>query len=193
MRKLEICSLLAIGAIAGCMTAAPMPQAGPPAQYRPADEGVGAGASFTGPAAPMILDRTDVALGTTVEFHHLPSVTELQDAAGLFALKHVVVMLPAWPQVNADLSRFSALPPEADAIVIVSGYAPDRSSIDAWNYARGHVRLVVVTDGPPLDPIQLDDLNKLRVLERVVARMPNPSRSGFEHLQRPLSFVTAAD
>ena len=46
-------------------------------------------------------------------------------------------------------------------IVIVPGYPPDRSALDAWNYARGHVRLVVVVDGPPLDPIQLEGLNTL--------------------------------
>jgi len=27
----------------------------------------------------------------------------------------------------------------------------------------------------------------------VVVRMPNPTRSGFERLQRPMSFVTAMD
>jgi hypothetical protein len=144
-------------------------------------------------AAPLILDRGDLALGTTVEFHHLPSPGELSDAANEFALRHVVVVLPSWPQLNADLSRFSALPPEADAIVILPDYAPDRTALDAWNYARGRVRLIVVVDGPPRSPVQLDDLNTLRVLERVVVRMPHPSRAGFERLQRPLSFVMSVD
>jgi hypothetical protein len=32
------------------------------------------------------------------------------------------------------------------------------------------------------------NLNELRALERVIAEMDQPSRSGFERLQRPLSF-----
>jgi len=193
MRKLEICTLLLIGALAGCMTAAPMPEAGPtaPDGGHPADDMPAGSAGVN--AAPLILDRTDLALGTTVEFHHLPSPVELSDAVDQFALRHIVVVLPGWPQLSADLSRFSALPPEADAIVILPDYPPDRTALDAWNYARGRVRLIVVVDGPPRSPAQLDDLNTLRSLERVVARMPHPSRSGFERLQRPLSFVTAVD
>jgi hypothetical protein len=34
----------------------------------------------------------------------------------------------------------------------------------------------------------LDAFNIMRSLERVVAEMNEPSRSGFEQLQRPLSF-----
>jgi len=160
MRRLEICMLLTIGALAGCMAASPPPVADTSAPRYQGDQGAG-GADSSGIVAPLILDRTDLALGTTAEFNHLPGTAELEAAAGLFALRHVVVMLPGWPQVNADLSRFSVLPPEADAIVIVPGYPPDRSALDAWNYARGHVRLVVVVDGPPLDPIQLEGLNTL--------------------------------
>jgi hypothetical protein len=192
MRRLEICALLMLGALAGCMTAAPMPGATTP-EHSPGGSAAGAGGAGGSGYAPLILDRTDTGLGSTVEFHHLPSAAELSDAAGLFAIRHVVVMLPNWPQVSADLSRFGALPPEADVIVIVPGYAPDRTALDAWNYSRGRLRLIVVVDGPPMSPLQLDDLNTLRPLERVVARMDQPSRAGFERLQRPLSFVTTVD
>jgi hypothetical protein len=34
----------------------------------------------------------------------------------------------------------------------------------------------------------VQDLNGMRVLERVVADVDPPSRAGFERLQRPLSF-----
>jgi hypothetical protein len=34
----------------------------------------------------------------------------------------------------------------------------------------------------------VSDLNSMRGLERVVAQMDDPSRTGFERLQRPLSF-----
>lgn len=196
MRRLEICALLTVGALAGCMAGgAPSPEADltPPARISSLETQGGGPDAGSSTAAPILLDRTDLALGTTVEFHHLPSPVELQDASDLFALRHVVVMLPGWPQLTADLSRFAALPGGADAIVIVPGYPPDRSALDAWNLARGPIRLVVVVDGPPLNPGQLDDLNTLRSLERVVAREANPSRSGFERLQRPLSFVMTVD
>jgi hypothetical protein len=197
MRKLEISTLLVLGALAGCMAGVPGPEAGSAAPARSsssaAETGAGAPGQASGAAAPLLLDRNDLALGTTVEFHHLPNVVELQDAAEQFALRHVVVVLPGWPQVNADLSRFSVLPVGADAIVILPGYPPDRSALDAWNLAHGPIRLVVVVDGPPDSPIQLDDLNTLRALERVIARVGHPSRSGFERLQRPLSFVMTVD
>ncbi|MGH7742676.1 MAG: hypothetical protein ACRENS_11735, partial [Candidatus Eiseniibacteriota bacterium] len=161
MKRIEICALLALGALAGCMAGSPAPSAGPAAPIRSGSAQADGGEFAVAPAvaAPLLLDRTDLTMGTTVEFHHLPSVVELQDASDQFALRHVVVVLPGWPQLNADLSRFAALPPEADAIVILPGYPPDRSALDAWNLAHGRIRLVVVVDGPPPDSIQLDDLN----------------------------------
>ncbi len=197
MRRLEITSLLVVGALAGCMTGAPMPgaetRAASPRGGSASAAEAGTGAQVTGGAgAPLILDRTDLALGTTIEFHHLPTPVEIQDAKELFVLRHVVVTLPAWPASDADLSRFSFLPPEADAIVILPGYPPDRTALDAWNYTSGNIRMVVVVDGPPESGSVLDELNLQRHLERVVARMSRPSRAGFERLQRPLSFVVAA-
>jgi hypothetical protein len=195
MRRFEIAALLAIGALAGCMTGAPRPQA----ETRPvvaavADAGSngGAGAGGSAIAAPLVLDRTDLSIGTTVEFRHLPTVSEMQDASEQFALRHVVISLPAWPQGNADLSRFASLPPEADVIVILPGYPPDRTTLDAWNALRGSIRMVLMVDGPPDSPYVFDGLNLQRHLERVVARMARPSRAGFERLQRPLSFVVTA-
>ena len=195
MRRLEIVALLIVGTAGGCMAGAPGPRAATHVTRGPAsaDQASAGGSSGAGvAAAPMILDRTDVALGTTVEFRHLPNGGEIQDAIELFALRHVVVNLSAWPQGNADLSRFGALPPEADAIVILPGYPPDRSALDGWNLVRGNIRMVLVVDGPPDSPYVLDDLNRQRHLERVVVRMAHPSRAGFERLQRPLSFVVAA-
>ena len=191
MRRFEIAGLLVIGALAGCMAGAPRPGAEsrtPGASASSAANG-DAGAISAVTAAPLILDRTDLAIGTTVEFHHLPNPVEMQDASEQFLLRHVVVSLPAWPQGNADLSRFATLPPEADAIVILPGYPPDRTALDAWNSVRGNIRLVLVVDGPPESGYIFDEINRQRHLERVVARMERPSRAGFERLQRPLSFV----
>ena len=47
---------------------------------------------------------------------------------------------------------------------------------------------MVVVPGPPPNSTVANDLNAMRYLERVVAQMDEPSRSGFERLQRPLSF-----
>ncbi len=190
MKRIEIAALLAVGMIVGCMAGAPLPGADTPGGTPGALETMRPTAALSG---ALVLDRADVALGTTVEFHRMPSAMELQDASEEFALRHVVIELPAWPQGNIDLPRFQALPPEADAIVILPGYPPDRSSLAAWNYAAGPIRMVLVVDGPPGDSGILDDLNLARHLERVVARMERPSRAGFEHLQRPLSFLHAVD
>ncbi|MBI1799226.1 MAG: hypothetical protein HYR73_06025 [Candidatus Eisenbacteria bacterium] len=200
MKRFEIAALLVTGVVVGCMAGAPRPNAGghetSPRAARSAGDESGAG-SFGGaaalPAAPLILDRADLAIGTTVEFHRLPRPTEVQDANEQFLLRHVVVALAAWPRSDEDLSVFAALPPEADAIVIVPGYPPDRASLDAWEYSRGRIRMVLVVDGPPLSAGVFDDLNRMRHLERVVARMDHPSRAGFERLQRPLSFVKSVD
>jgi hypothetical protein len=47
--------------------------------------------------------------------------------------------------------------------------------------------VVVVNDLPPGNEV-VDDLNKMRGLERVIAQIDDPRRTGFERLQRPLSF-----
>jgi hypothetical protein len=201
MKRLEIAALLTIGALAGCMAGAPRPEAG------------GAGSSTSGAAAarassgsylggasggesvapPLILDPADQMLGTTVEFGRLPQLVEIQDAAEQFALRHVVVALPAWPRSSEDLSVFAALPPQADVIVILPGYPPDHATIDAWEYARGRIRMMLIVDGPPASGTTLDDLNRMHHLERVIARMSHPSRQGFDQLQRPLAFVQRVD
>jgi hypothetical protein len=200
MKRVEIAALLTIGALAGCMAGAPRPEAGsggPAPSSAPgthaswsADAGGTGGASF---APPLILDPADQMLGTTVEFGRLPHLDEVQDAAEQFALRHLVVMLPAWPRSSEDLSVFGALPPQADVIVILPGYPPDHATIDAWEYARGRIRMMLVVDGPPATSMALDDLNRMHHLERVIARMSHPSRQGFDRLQRPLSFVQRVD
>ena len=187
MRRIEIAALLALGMMVGCMTAAPPPGAQPPSGSTSGEPGANLAAPL--PSGVLVLDRTDLSLGTTVEFHRLPGATELQDAAEQFAIRHVVVTLPAWPQSGIEMPRFGLLPPEADAIVILPGYPPDRAAIAAWNYVAGPIRLVMIVDGPPVSSVTLDDLNTMRHLERVVARMERPSRAGFERLQRPLSFM----
>jgi len=142
------------------------------------------------PPLPLLLDPTDFGLGSTVVFTHLPSAAELHDLGYLPSVGHVVVSLPAWPAGWDRLQSLqqSVLPDGADLIVLLPGYPPSREAAQAWNYLRKPLRLVLVVKGPPVDREMILELNSMRALERVIADMPQPSRSGFERLQRPLSF-----
>ena len=191
MRAWTIATAFAAGALAGCMAA------GPPlgAQQPTAAEHAPLGSPFSDRrmgvhdlGTPLILDRTDLSIGTTVQFDRFPTPSELHDAAQLPGLAHIVLSLTYWP---AELERLEALnqtPPEADVIVVLSGYPPNRAAAQAWEHVGARLRIVVVVPGPPRAPAVLDDLNLMRGLERVIAQMDEPSRSGFERLQRPLSF-----
>lgn len=142
---------------------------------------------------PLLLDREDLGLGTTALFRHVPTAAELRDAEYLLGLRHVVIALDAWPDGFAALQSLSQLPPDADCVVLLAGYPPTRAALDAWNLVDARLRIVLVTAGPPDHSGVSQDLNQMRGLERVIARMEQPSRSGFERLQRPLSFVKVAD
>jgi len=78
-------------------------------------------------------------------------------------------------------------------IVVIPGYPPNRSAAEAWNRVNARLRIVDVVPGPPISRAVLDDLNLMRGLERVIAQMDEPSRMGFEQLQRPLSFRKVMD
>jgi hypothetical protein len=82
----------------------------------------------------------------------------------------------------------AVLPEGADLIVILPGYPPSHAAAEAWNYLRVPLRIVLLVNGPPANRAGIDELNRMRGLERLVADMEYPSRSGFERLQRPLSF-----
>lgn len=138
--------------------------------------------------APLLIDRTDLRLGTTVQFQRIPDLNELHDLGQITALAHVVLALDPWPSSYAQISALEHLPEEADLIVVLHGYPPTKEAADAWNLLNARVRLVIVADGPPPSTAVTTDLNSMRSLERVIAQMDLPSRSGFERLQRPLSF-----
>ncbi len=177
----------------GCMAASspPEPNAGSGATAAPAVSSPLGNpfAERTGSmAAPLVLDRTDLRLGTTVHLTRIPTVGELHDLSLLPALIHVVLTLPEWPNEYASLQVLDNVPPESDLIVILPGYPPSREAAQAWNLVRSRLRMVLVVSGPPPSAAVVGDLNSLRGLERVIAQMDEPSRSGFERLQRPLSF-----
>lgn len=139
--------------------------------------------------SPLILDQ-DYGLGTTVVLDRLPDAKRISDLAYVSNLRHVIVSLAAWPPSYAAIQPLGqvALPEGADYIVVLRGFPPSREQADMWNYLRAPLRLVLVVDGPPSDRSQILTLNAMRSLERVIAEMDVPARTGFERLQRPLSF-----
>ncbi len=171
-----------------------VPMAAPEAAYdtlrhAPAPEDLPARPAARG-VAPLLLDAGDFGFGTSVVFDRMPSPREIRDLAYLTAVQHVVVSLPEWPEGYEQLLPLgqSLLPEGADLVVILPGYPPTRAAAEAWNYLRQPVRIVLVVDGPPAHRAGIDELNRMRGLERVIADMDEPSRTGFERLQRPLSF-----
>ncbi len=189
MKALSIASVFAAGVLAGCMAAGPPLTAQPPPPASPlgspfADRRAGFGAI----AYPLLLDRGDVRLGTTVQFARMPSATELHDATQVPGVERLVIALPQWPPEYAPLDVLNQLPEETEAIVVLPGYPPTRAAADAWNLVSAQLRLVVVVTEPPPSAVVVADLNAMRHLERVIAQMDDPRRTGFERLQRPLSF-----
>ncbi len=172
--------LVSLG-LAGPTSAAPEPATGDSTRIPPA--------ATPALLSPLILDQ-DYGLGTTVVFDRLPDAKRISDLAYVSNLRHVIVSLPAWPANYDALQSLGqvALPQGADYIIVLRGFPPSRAQADMWNYLRAPLRLVLVVAGPPADRSQIQQLNAIRSLERVIAEMDAPARTGFERLQRPLSF-----
>jgi hypothetical protein len=187
MRAWNIAAVFAAGVIAGCMAGGSQLQARVPEDV-PVEQAHPAG----GPPTVLLLDRTDLRIGTTAQFGHVPSDTELHDALQLPLIQHIVITLDAWPEDYGRLTSLGNLPEEADAIVVLRGYPPTRAAAEAWNYLSAPIRMVLVVAGPPPAGV-INDLNQMRHLERVIAEMDDPARTGFERLQRPLSFRKLID
>lgn len=194
MKRLRIAVPFALGLLAGCMAAAPPPHPGAGGAGA-ADSGplgspfARANAGPTGLGAPILIDRTDLRIGTTVHFARIPTRTELHDLSQTTGLAHVVLSLPDWPAEYANLQQLDALPPETDLIVILPGYPPTRAAAEAWNQVGNpRLRLIVLVRSLPPNYGVVADLNGIRGLERVIAEIDEPSRLGFERLQRPLGF-----
>jgi hypothetical protein len=187
MRAWVIGITFVAGALLGCATAPPPPAAEPPSSPLGSpfsDRAMGLG----GMGYPLILDRTDLALGTTVQFTRMPTLSELHDLQNVPMLLHVVITLPEWPAQYAPIDVLNQIASGTDLIVILPGYPPSHQAADVWNLVQTRMRLVVVVNDVPPSAGVVSDLNEMRGLERVVAQMDDPRRSGFERLQRPLSF-----
>lgn len=144
--------------------------------------------------APLLLEP-DYAFGTSVVLRRLPNAKDLDDLRFMDGLRSIVVALPEWP---SDYSRLqplqqAILPEGAELVVLLPGWPPTREALNAWNLVGGPLRVILVVEGPPTDRALIAELNRMRPLERVVAQMEYPSRSGFERLQRPLSFRVVRD
>ena len=189
MRAWTIGITFAAGALLGCAAGSIPPAAEQPPPSSPlgspfSDQRMGFGAI----AYPLLLDRTDFRLGTTVQFRRMPTLSELHDLTNVTALQHVLITLPGWPREYAPLDVLNQIDPQSDLIVVLPGYPPSREAADAWNLVNARLRLVVVVTEAPPTPHVVADLNNMRALERVIAQMDEPRRTGFERLQRPLSF-----
>jgi hypothetical protein len=196
MRPRSIAVAFVAGVLAGCMASSPPT----PAQSPTSEPHSPAGSPFSDPrtgvnalGTPLIIDRDDVSIGTTVQFSRFPTASEVNDAIQLPGFARLVISLPNWPEDLEPMRALDNLPAEAQVIVVIPGYPPNRSAAEAWNRVNARLRIVDVVPGPPISRAVLDDLNLMRGLERVIAQMDEPSRFGFEQLQRPLSFRKVMD
>jgi hypothetical protein len=181
--------VFAAGVLAGCMAdSPPVPAQAPETPPSPLGTPFAERRGRTPFGNPLIVDRMDMRLGTTVHFERIPTAGELHDQSLLLGLAHIVVALPAWPEDFAQLQPLDQIPQGADCIVILPGYPPSRAAAEAWGYLSAELRIIVVVAGPPPSIPAVQDLNAMRRLERVIAQMEEPSRAGFERLQRPLQF-----
>jgi len=191
----KIAAVFAAGLAVGCAANGPSttatPAGSPAAEKSPlgspfADRpGGGLAASLQ---TPLVIDRADLRIGTTVQFDHLPTASDLNDLNQLLGIAHVVLSLPTWPEDLQLLKALDYLPEETDVIVILPDYPPSRAAAEAWNYLGSRIRMIVVVDKPPVTAAVVTDLNTMRHLERVIAQLDDPQRTGFERLQAPLSF-----
>jgi hypothetical protein len=196
MRPRSIAVAFVAGVLAGCMASSPPT----PAQSPTSEPHSPAGSPFSdarmganGLGVPLIIDRNDVSIGTTVQFSRFPTASEVNDATQLPGFARLVLSLPHWPEDLEPMRALDNLPAEVQVIVVVPGYPPNRAAAEAWNRVNARLRIVIVVPGPPASRAVLDDLNLMRGLERVIAQMDDPSRFGFELLQRPLSFRKVID
>ena len=102
----------------------------------------------------------------------------------------MLIALPEWPADYAALQPMQQviMPIGTELIVLLPGWPPSRAALGAWDLLDANVRVIVVVPGPPGDRALITEMNRMRALDRIIAQMEHPSRSGFERLQRPLSF-----
>ena len=189
MRRLVWFALLCIFTGGGCAsTSAPPPAASDAEPKSPLGSPFAERRTWSMFEAPLIVDRTDLRIGTTVHFRRIPNAKEMHDLLQLPGLSRIVLSFDAWPTDYSKIEGLNQAPDGVEVVAILPGWPPGRPASEAWNYLNIPMRIVVVVPGPPNSIDDATNLNQMRGLERVIAQMDDPSRSGFEHLQRPLSF-----
>ena len=173
--------------------AAPPPASPAPAQSAPSGSSSRSDVDAA-LCAPLLLEQ-DLGFGTNVVMRRLPDAQDLSDLGSVNGLHQIVVALPEWPADFAALAPLQqvVMPTDVELVVLLPGWPPSRAALDAWNLLGGSVRLIMIGPGPPADRALIMELNRVRNLERVIAQMEHPDRSGFERLQRPLSFRVVRD
>ena len=192
MKPWTATALLAAGMVVGCMANGPATTAQPPQPVTPPPASADQpprGAAARPALLPLILDRSDLRIGVTVQFTRIPEPDEINELRQTAGLAHVVLALDTWPASYEALTALDLLPQESDIIVLLRGYPPSREAAAAWNLVRTRLRLVLLVPDAPPSVTVVRDLNTMRALERVIAEVDPPSRAGFEQLQRPLSFL----
>jgi hypothetical protein len=141
------------------------------------------------------LIEPDLGFGTHMVMRRLPDAADIDDFDNVNGLRQIVLALPEWPADFSALGSLQqvALPLDVEMVVLLPGWPPTRAALDAWNLLGGNLRIIMVVSGPPTDRSLILELNRVRNLERVIAQMEHPDRSGFERLQRPLSFRVVRD
>src|SRR6185295_18412568 len=98
MKSRPFAALLALSALSGCVAS------GPALQGSHSDSAAQSplGSPFSGVSSaardwPLVLDRTDLSLGTTVLFDRVPNASEIHDLDAVLGMQHLVISLPGWP------------------------------------------------------------------------------------------------
>jgi hypothetical protein len=191
-RRCVSTTILVALSLAGC--AATSHDAPQPGEAQAAESPATTAASNSDPQSlaygtPLLIERTDVRIGTTVQFHgRIPTPSEMHDLTLLPGYSRLVLSFDAWPAEFSRLQVLDQVPQGVEVVAVLPGWPPTLASVDAWNYLQIPVRAIVVVPGPPPSIDAVTSLNSMRALERVIAQMDEPSRAGFERLQRPLSF-----
>lgn len=139
--------------------------------------------------APLLID-SDLGFGSHVVMRRLPDAADLEDLRFVNGFRQLLIALPEWPATYAELKPLqqNVMPDGAEIVVLLPGWPPSREALNAWNLVGGPLRIIIVVPGPPADRALIQELNRMRALERVIVQTDHPERSGFERLQRPLSF-----
>src|SRR5262245_24276247 len=127
---LKALATVALGLAAGCApVATPPPE--PAGSPGPREESGPLGSPFRDEAmptvdVPLVLERDNLRIGTTVQYYRIPSASELHDLTQLPGLSRVVLSFEGWPREYAPLEVLNRMPEGVETLVILKGWPPAR-------------------------------------------------------------------